>query len=182
MRERVTANTRSRLPDRVVRSESPAQTEMLGREFAGSLQAPAIVLLSGPLGSGKTTLARGLAAGFGIADPAQVHSPSFTLVNVYHGKCPIYHVDLYRLGGKRDLNSVGLEDFIGSEGITIVEWGERLSYEGKVDLAVELQDAGDEMRILRTWWWRDRARNRNSVSIRRRSRLQSGHMQEPRRP
>jgi tRNA threonylcarbamoyladenosine biosynthesis protein TsaE len=181
MKERVTAKNRGRRPEMAVRSQSPAQTELLGRELAGSLCVPAIVLLSGSLGSGKTTLARGLAAGLGIVDPALVHSPSFTIVNVYHGKCPIYHVDLYRLGGKRDLSSIGLEDFLGREGVTIVEWGERLPYVGEVDLAIELQDAGDEARVLRIRRRRERVGNRNRTSTCRRPRPQSGNMREPRR-
>ncbi len=135
--------------DGVIRSESPGETERLGRDLARSLRAPGVVLLSGSLGTGKTTLTRGLAAGLGIVDPAIVHSPSFTIVNMYQGHCPVYHVDLYRLGGKRDLSSIGLDDFIGRDGITIVEWGERLPYDGKVDLVIELVDAGGDSRILR---------------------------------
>ena len=134
---------------RVVRSESPEETRRLCRELGGKLRAPAVVLLCGSLGTGKTTMARGLAEGLGLADPTLVHSPSFTIVNVYHGLIPIYHVDLYRLSGERDLNSIGLEDFVGREGITIVEWGERLSYAGAVALVVELEDAGGDSRVLR---------------------------------
>jgi tRNA threonylcarbamoyladenosine biosynthesis protein TsaE len=79
----------------------------------------------GDLGAGKTTLTRGIAQGLGLADTSLVNSPSFTLVNVYQGICPIYHVDLYRLEGARDLYSIGLDDFMGSEGVTIIEWSER---------------------------------------------------------
>jgi tRNA threonylcarbamoyladenosine biosynthesis protein TsaE len=133
---------------RIVRSGSPEETRQLGRKLAGSLRVPAVVLLCGSLGTGKTTMTRGLAEGLGLADPALVHSPSFTIVNVYRGRYPIYHVDLYRLRGERDLNSIGLEDFMGREGVTIVEWGERLSYAGEVALVVELEDAGGDSRIL----------------------------------
>jgi tRNA threonylcarbamoyladenosine biosynthesis protein TsaE len=106
---------------RIMRSGSPEQTQRTGRELAASLTAPAVVLLCGALGTGKTTLTRGLAQGLGLADPSSVHSPSFTIVNVYKGRCAIYHVDLYRLRGERDLHSVGLEDFLGRDGITVVE-------------------------------------------------------------
>lgn len=133
---------------RLVRSRSPEETQMVGRRLARSVAVPGVVLLCGPLGTGKTTLARGLAEGFGLEDPAQVHSPSFTIVNIYHGRCPIYHVDLYRLSGARDLNSVGLEDFLGRDGITIVEWGERLTSAADAALLVHIEDAGDETRLL----------------------------------
>ncbi len=134
---------------RIVRSESPEETRQLGRELAGSLRVPSVVLLCGSLGTGKTTMTRGIAEGLGLSEAASVHSPSFTLVNIYHGRIPIYHVDLYRLHGTRDLNSIGLEDFIGREGVTIVEWGERLAYAGEAALIVELEDAGGDSRILR---------------------------------
>ena len=86
-----------------------------------------MVFLRGSLGTGKTTLTRGIAQGLGIKDPSLVNSPSFTLVNIYYGRCPIYHVDLYRLDGERDLYSIGLDDFLGKDGVTVVEWSERLS-------------------------------------------------------
>jgi tRNA threonylcarbamoyladenosine biosynthesis protein TsaE len=84
----------------------------------------------------------------GLEDPGLVNSPSFTLVNIYHGVCPIYHVDLYRLEGERDLYSIGMDDFLGSEGVTVIEWSERLST--KIDQAteIEIEDAGDDLRVL----------------------------------
>jgi tRNA threonylcarbamoyladenosine biosynthesis protein TsaE len=111
---------------------------------------PGVVLLLGALGTGKTTLTRGLANGLGLQDPTLVHSPSFTIVNIYQGRCPIYHVDLYRLRGERDLSSVGLEDFLGQDGVTIIEWGERLGSDRDADLVVELNDSGGDTRIIRT--------------------------------
>jgi tRNA threonylcarbamoyladenosine biosynthesis protein TsaE len=141
-----------RVPDKKriadVLSRSPEETVKVGLEIARSLPLPGVVLLRGALGTGKTTLTRGIAQGLGLDDPSLVNSPSFTLVNIYHGSCPIYHVDLYRLHGERDLYSIGLDDFMGKEGVTIVEWSERLSYTFARAVEVEIEDAGDDMRRL----------------------------------
>lgn len=129
-------------------SRSPEETEKAGLEIGRSLAVPGVVLLRGSLGVGKTTLTRGIAQGLGIDDPGLVNSPSFTLVNIYHGICPIYHVDLYRLEGERDLYSIGLDDFMGWEGITIVEWSERLIDQFDGATVIEIEDAGNDRRIL----------------------------------
>jgi tRNA threonylcarbamoyladenosine biosynthesis protein TsaE len=131
-----------------VLSQSPEETEYIGLEIARSLPVPGVVLLRGSLGTGKTTLTRGIARGLGVNDPSLVNSPSFTLTNIYHGRCPIYHVDLYRLDGERDVYSIGLDDFLGSEGVTIIEWSERLPYEFPNATVVEIEDLGDEQRVL----------------------------------
>ncbi len=129
-------------------SKSPEETQKAGVEIAGALRIPGVVLLRGALGTGKTTLTRGIAQGLGLEDPSLVNSPSFTLVNIYHGICPIYHVDLYRLQGERDLYSIGLYDFLGREGVTVIEWSERLHQDLDDATVVEIRDAGDDRRIL----------------------------------
>lgn len=93
--------------------------EALGRNLGCLLQPGDIVCLSGELGAGKTTLARGIAKGLGY--DGRVSSPTFTLMNVYHGRCPVYHFDFYRLG-EGELEELGLEDFLGREGICLIEW------------------------------------------------------------
>jgi tRNA threonylcarbamoyladenosine biosynthesis protein TsaE len=129
-------------------SKSPEETQEIGMKLAHFLPIPGVVLLRGALGTGKTTLTRGIAQGLGLADPGLVNSPSFTLVNIYHGICPIYHVDLYRLQGDRDLYSIGLDDFLGKEGVTVVEWSERLSFAFPNATEIEIEDAGDDRRVL----------------------------------
>ncbi len=146
MKSRRTAKNR-RTTDIV--TKSPQETHKFGREFAKTLPIPCVVLLYGALGTGKTTLTRGMAQGLGLDDPGMVNSPSFALVNIYHGSCPIYHVDLYRLYGEHDLYLTGLDDFLGREGVTIIEWGERLGYIPVRAVEIELEDAGDDIRILR---------------------------------
>jgi tRNA threonylcarbamoyladenosine biosynthesis protein TsaE len=137
-----------KLQTRKILSKSPEDTHKLGIEIAQSLPIPGIVLLRGGLGMGKTTLTRGIAEGLGMKDPDLVNSPSFTLVNIYQGICPIYHVDLYRLEGARDLYSIGIDDFLGSDGITIVEWSERLAFPMPNAAEVIIEDAGEESRIF----------------------------------
>jgi tRNA threonylcarbamoyladenosine biosynthesis protein TsaE len=129
-------------------SKSSEETEKAGIEIGRSLPVPSVVLLRGSLGAGKTTLTRGIAQGLGLDDPGLVSSPSFTLVNIYQGVCPIYHVDLYRLEGERDLYSIGLDDFMGWDGVTIVEWSERLKGEMGDATVIEIEDAGADHRIL----------------------------------
>ncbi len=130
-------------------SRSPEETERLGMKVARGLPVPSVVLLRGALGTGKTTLARGIALGLGLSDGSLVNSPSFTLVNIYQGRCPVYHVDLYRLQGGRDVYSIGLDEFFGRDGVTIVEWSERLPYPAEAAIEVELTDAGDDVRTIR---------------------------------
>lgn len=134
---------------KTIMSRSPEETERIGSELAGRVTVPGVILLRGDLGSGKTTLTRGIARGLGLKDAAAVNSPSFTLVNIYQGDCPIYHVDLYRLQNERDLYSTGIDDFLGREGVTIVEWGDRLSFTLQQAVHVDIEDAGDDRRILR---------------------------------
>ena len=129
-------------------SRSPEETQKAGFEIAKFLSIPCIVLLRGALGTGKTTLTRGIAQGLGLDDPGLVSSPSFTLVNIYNGICPIYHVDLYRLEGERDLYSIGLDDFLGREGVTVIEWSERLPADVDDATIVEIEDAGGDRRML----------------------------------
>jgi tRNA threonylcarbamoyladenosine biosynthesis protein TsaE len=129
-------------------SQSPEETVKIGMEIARSIPVPGVVLLRGDLGTGKTTLTRGIALGLGLKDPSLVNSPSFALINIYQGACRIYHVDLYRLNGARDLYSIGLDDFLGKEGVTIVEWSERIAFTIEGAISIELKDEGGDRRRL----------------------------------
>ena len=131
-----------------VHSSSSEETHRIGIEIGKNLPIPGVVLLRGTLGAGKTTLTRGIARGLGFADTDRVCSPSFTLVNIYQGRCPIYHVDLYRLSGARDIYSIGIDDFIGKDGVTIVEWSERLNELFPDAIEIEIRDAGGDSRVL----------------------------------
>ncbi len=108
-------------------TRSELETFELARKLALRLKGDEVILLQGELGAGKTVFARGLAAGLGIRDVTDVCSPSFTLINVYQTRFPMYHMDLYRLAYKSDVYDLGWEDFLG-QGVIVVEWAERMDY------------------------------------------------------
>jgi tRNA threonylcarbamoyladenosine biosynthesis protein TsaE len=107
----------------VTRSEE--ETIGLGRELGARLEPPALVLLTGELGAGKTTLAKGMVAGLGAAREEEVTSPTFTLVHLFHNHSKVYHVDLYRVGSARDFETLGLDDVLAEPAVVIVEWAEK---------------------------------------------------------
>src|SRR5258707_11342763 len=96
-------------------SSSAEETIARGREIAANVHPPVIILLSGDLGSGKTTLTKGIISGLGAAREEDVTSPTFTLVHVFRNKYKIYHVDLYRIENFTDLESLGLEDALSED-------------------------------------------------------------------
>jgi tRNA threonylcarbamoyladenosine biosynthesis protein TsaE len=102
------------------------ETILRGREIGAQLKPPALVLLSGDLGAGKTTLTKGIASGLGAAQEDDVTSPTFTLVHKYEGPTRVYHVDLYRISDAHDLETLGLEDILAEHAVVIVEWPDRL--------------------------------------------------------
>jgi tRNA threonylcarbamoyladenosine biosynthesis protein TsaE len=108
-------------------SSSPEQTVQVGQELARCLRPPVLVLLSGELGSGKTTITKGIISGLGVAREEDVTSPTFTLVHVFGNHVRVYHVDLYRVEGFHDLESLGLEDAFAEPGVVIIEWAERFT-------------------------------------------------------
>lgn len=102
------------------------ETLQLGKDLGTRLIAGDLVLLFGDLGAGKTCLTQGICLGAGLESNAYIRSPTFTLVNEYQGKIPIFHIDLYRLETEADINNLGLEEIIYSQAITIIEWSEKL--------------------------------------------------------
>lgn len=128
-------------------SDSEESTEQLGRRIALVLEPGWAVLLYGNLGSGKTTFVRGLAEGLGVP-PDEVSSPTFTLVQRYVGRLPLYHVDLYRVERAAEVDDLGLEEFLASGAVVVVEWAERLPRLPLVGVEVRLEDAGDDRRRI----------------------------------
>jgi len=108
-------------------SRSAEETVQKGRELAAQLTPPVVVLLSGELGAGKTTLTKGIISGLGAGAEDEVTSPTFTLVHVFHNHCKVYHVDLYRVEDFHDLETLALEDVLAESAVVVVEWSERFS-------------------------------------------------------
>ena len=103
---------------------SAQETEQLGQRLGQRLKPGAVIAYSGDLGAGKTAFTRGLARGLGIEDP--ITSPTYTIVNEYPGKIPLFHFDMYRLGSSEDLFDIGWEDYLTRGGVIAVEWSERV--------------------------------------------------------
>jgi len=105
-------------------TSSPEQTWRIG-ELLGELLGPGdLVCLYGDLGAGKTSLSYGIALGLEVKEQ-YITSPTFTFVNEYEGRVPFYHIDLYRLKEPEELENIGFEEYLGSDGVTVIEWAER---------------------------------------------------------
>ena len=108
---------------------SAMETGSLGQRV-GSLLGPGdFVALTGDLGTGKTEFAKGVAVGMGVDAAIPITSPTFTLLNIYQGRIPLYHFDLYRLAGEGDIMELGFEEYFYGSGASLVEWAERLQGE-----------------------------------------------------
>ncbi len=128
-------------------TQSYEATLAAGAAFAKTLRRGDMVCLFGELGSGKTAFVKGLARGLKIA-PRHVHSPTFTLMNMYEGKVPLYHFDLYRITAP-DLPGMGYEEFFYGNGICAVEWSERLEgFLPQEHWHVTLRHAGADRRTI----------------------------------
>ena len=110
----------------IFRTQTPGETQNIGEEIGKQLRQGDLVALIGDLGTGKTCLTQGIARGVGVYSNQIVNSPSYTLINEYAGKIPIYHVDLYRLQNHDELLDLGLDEYMEGNGICIIEWAEKL--------------------------------------------------------
>ena len=105
-------------------SNSPAETEGIGRQFAKELNVGSILALKGELGSGKTQFTKGLVAG--LESSAPVTSPTFTIIHEYPGgRLPVYHFDFFRLENRESVAQLGLDDYFFGDGISVIEWADR---------------------------------------------------------
>ena len=129
-------------------TNSAAETRKLGARLAEKLKAGDVVLLEGELGAGKSELARGVAKGLGVQET--VTSPSFTILNVYEsGRVPLYHFDWYRLENEEELYELGMDEYLGGDGIALVEWPGRCPEAVPVDcLLIRITAEGENTRWI----------------------------------
>jgi tRNA threonylcarbamoyladenosine biosynthesis protein TsaE len=135
------------MPARVIESRDPEATQAIGVRLAGAARPGDLICVRGDLGAGKTQLAKGFGRGLGVDDT--INSPSFVLMAEYAGRLPFFHIDLYRLADAADALGGGLIDDRQSEGVTLVEWPERLGdVVTDVRLDVDIVGTGDEPRTI----------------------------------
>lgn len=131
-----------------VNSKSPDNTLAIGRMLGKILRAGDFVNLNGTLGAGKTLLVKGIAQGQGVNE-VEVTSPTFALINEYHGEVPLYHFDLYRLNRSDELEEIGYEEYFFGSGICLVEWGNQfIDYLPDERLDVEFESEGPSARKI----------------------------------
>jgi len=130
-----------------VRTRGPEETRAVARQLAERLNPGTVILLFGDLGAGKTTFVQGLAEGLGVPQDYYVSSPTFSLINEYPGRVPLFHVDLYRLEPE-DVEDLGLPE-LAEKGVMVVEWAERMPFSFPRTIRVEIEIISPEERLLR---------------------------------
>ncbi len=128
-------------------THSAEETIELGQRLAAEIQPPRWILLVGDLGTGKTTLAKGLISGFGAAPVEEILSPTFSLIHEYEGPPKLYHIDLYRLDRVAELETLGLDELEDQPAIVLIEWGEKFESQLPVQpMKIRLTDLGGDHR------------------------------------
>ena len=129
-------------------SKSVEETRALGRRIAARLRPGDVLLLEGDLGAGKSELARGIAGGLGVEET--ITSPTFTILNMYEsGRLPLYHFDWYRLESSEELYELGMDEYLGGNGVALVEWPERCPDAiPECCLRIHLQPCGEDVRAV----------------------------------
>lgn len=131
-------------------ADSEEEMIALGERIAAMLPRRAVIWMTGDLGAGKTTLTKGIAKGLGAADPSEVSSPTFTLIQEYGDPVRVYHVDLYRLDEPRQLATLGLEEIFDRDAVVIIEWAEKFARwlpEDHATIAIERLNGGRRVAV-----------------------------------
>lgn len=133
-----------------ITSNSPQETIEFGISLGSQLKGGEVVAICGPLGSGKTHLIKGIAAGAGATDHKIVNSPTFVIVNEYSGKLDIYHIDAYRLDSVSEFEMLGFDDFCYPQSVVLIEWADKVeSALRNLDyIRIELEHADESKRTI----------------------------------
>lgn len=143
-----------------IHTDSAEQSRHLGFIVGSHMDAPAVIGLTGDLGSGKTVFVQGLARGLAVPERYPVNSPTYTFINEYPGRLPLFHVDLYRITDLEELDDIGFEEVASAGGLVVIEWAERLSADLlAADMAVFIDMAGSHRRTYRFFFYRRPGRN-----------------------
>ncbi len=132
-------------------TESAAETIEFGRKLGERLSGGEIIGLVGPLGSGKTHLIKGIAAGAGAQEAQRsVNSPTFVIINEYQGRLSIYHIDAYRLGSVAEFEMLGFDDYCRPDSVVLVEWADKIlpALDGVDFIGIELSHLGPNRRAI----------------------------------
>jgi len=113
-------------PSVLLSSENPAYTFQFGKNLGMLLMPGDVVALVGELGAGKTTLTQGIVRGLGVGEEHYIGSPTFTLINEYAGRMPVYHLDFYRIETPSEIVNLGLEEYLHGEGVAVIEWADKI--------------------------------------------------------
>jgi tRNA threonylcarbamoyladenosine biosynthesis protein TsaE len=127
-------------------TSGPEETRSLGKCFGELALAGLVVLLNGDLGAGKTCFAQGVATGLEVSSETPVTSPTYTLLNIHLGRLALYHFDLYRLSQVDDLADLGYDEFAEGEGLTLVEWADRMTDVLSASLSVSIERVDEDIR------------------------------------
>jgi tRNA threonylcarbamoyladenosine biosynthesis protein TsaE len=130
-------------------TNSRDETIKLGEQLGRHLKAGDILGLIGELGSGKTTLVKGIAQGLGVCDKEDVSSPSFVLIKEYPGRISLFHLDLYRLDDIQDIEGLGIEEYLFDQGVCAIEWAEKMKMLLPDYLEIDLAVKGENIRELK---------------------------------
>ena len=125
------------------------ETQKLGKKIGNWIEHPLVIGLIGDLGSGKTAFVQGLAEGLEVPGEYYITSPTFTLINEYPGRFPLFHIDLYRLDGISDLEDIGLDELLYDQGVIAIEWAEKMSHDLPAEhLAMTFEITADDYRKI----------------------------------
>ena len=135
-------------------TKTSEETIELGKRIGSKLQKGDVIAMQGPLAAGKTTITKGIAQALGIDDT--ITSPTFCLISEYYGKMPLYHMDVYRLDGTEDFINLGTDDMIYGDGVSIIEWSEKIMDElPKKTIILKISPSEDGSRTITIENWQN---------------------------